>query len=154
LVAQLPVLRRYAHKLTRDREEAMELVQDTCERALRFHHLFREGTSLRAWVLTVMRHHFLDAVERRDAIVSRHCVPLEELSEWAQSDARAEDIRYVKEALRLAGEGLSQKQASVFWPMLAGASREECAALGGVSNQTVANRLHRARSFMRHACAA
>jgi Sigma-70 region 2 len=45
LVAQLPVLRRYAHKLTRDPEEAMDLVQDTCERALRFRHLFREGTS-------------------------------------------------------------------------------------------------------------
>ena len=48
LVAQLPVLRRYAHKLTRDREEAMDLVQDTCERALRFRHLFQEGTSLGA----------------------------------------------------------------------------------------------------------
>jgi len=155
LVAQLPVLRRYAQKLTRDREEeAMDLVQDTCERALRFRHLFREGTNLRAWVLTIMRHHFLDAIERRDAIVSGHRVPLEGLSEWAQSDARAEDIRYVKEVLELAGEGLSHGQASVFWPMLAGASREECAALGGVSNQTVANRLHRARSFMRRACAA
>ena len=87
-------------------------------------------------------------------MASGHRVPLEELSEWAQSDARAEDIRYVKEVLGLAGEGLSQEQASVFWPMLAGASREECAVLGGVSNQTVANRLHRARSFMRHACAA
>jgi DNA-directed RNA polymerase specialized sigma24 family protein len=85
---------------------------------------------------------------------SGHRMPLEESSEWAQSDARAEDIRYVKEVLRLAEEELSQEQASVFWPMLAGASREECAAVGGVSDQTVANRLHRARSFMRRACAA
>ena len=49
LVAQLPVLRRCAYRLTRDREEAMDLVQDACERALRFRHLFHEGTSLRAW---------------------------------------------------------------------------------------------------------
>src|SRR5271168_1783526 len=82
LVAQLPVLRRYAHKLTRDREEAMDLVQDTCERALRFRHLFREKTSLRAWVLTIMRHHFLDTLKRKDAMVSGHRVPLEESSEW------------------------------------------------------------------------
>jgi hypothetical protein len=40
LVAQLPFLRRYANKLTRDREQAMDLVQDTCERALSFRHLF------------------------------------------------------------------------------------------------------------------
>src|SRR5271163_4276362 len=147
LAAQLPVLRRYAHKLTRDREETMDLVQDACERALRFRHLFREGTNLRAWILTIMRHRFFDtAKRRRDAMESGRRVPLEELYEWAQSDARAEDIRYVKEVLRLAGEGLSQEQASVFWPMLVGASREECAVLGGVSNQTVANRLHRARS--------
>jgi RNA polymerase sigma-70 factor (ECF subfamily) len=155
LVAQLPVFRRYAYRLTGDREEAMDLLQDACERALRFRHLFREGTNLRAWILTIMRHRFLDtAKRRRGAMESGQRVPLDELSEWAQSDARAEDIRYVKEVLGLAGEGLSQGQASVFWPMLAGASREECAALGGVSNQTVANRLHRARSFMRRACAA
>src|ERR1700757_821585 len=83
LVAQLPVLRNYAHKLTRDREEAMDLVQGTCERALRFRHLFRKETSLRAWVMTIMRHHFLDTFKRKDAMVSGHRVPLEELSEWA-----------------------------------------------------------------------
>jgi DNA-directed RNA polymerase specialized sigma24 family protein len=57
-VAQLPVLRRYAHKLTRNREQALDLVQDTCERALRFRRLFRDGTCLRAWVL------FLDMAKR------------------------------------------------------------------------------------------
>ena len=154
LVAQLPVLRRYAHKLTRDREEAMDLLQDTCERALRFRHLFREGASLRAWVLTIMRHHFLDTFKRKDAMVSGHRVPLEELSEWAQSDARAEQICFVKEALGLAVEGLSEEQASVFWPTLEGASREECVALRGVPKGAAGIRLHRARSFLRRACAA
>jgi RNA polymerase sigma-70 factor (ECF subfamily) len=153
LVPQLPVLRRYAHKLSRDPEEAMDLVQDTCERALRFRHLFREGTSLRAWVLTIMRHHFLDALKRKDAMVSGHRVPLEESSEWAQSDARAEQICFVKEALGLAAEGLSEEQASVFWPILAGTTLEECGVRHGIPRQTAATRLHRARSFMRRACA-
>src|SRR5271156_3422889 len=122
LAAQLPVLRLYAHKLTHDREEAMDLVQDTCERALRFRHLFREGTTLRAWVLTIMRHHFLDTLKRKGAMVSGHRVPLEELSECAQSEARADQICFVEEALGLAVEGLSEEQASVFWPILAGAT--------------------------------
>ena len=154
LLAQLPVLRRYAHKLTRDREEAMDLVQDTCERALRFRHLFREGTSRRAWLLTIMRHHFLDTLKRKDAMVSGHRVPLEELSQWTQSDARAEQIRFVKEALGLAVEGLSEEQASVFWPILAGTTLEECGVRRGIPRQTAATRLYRARSFMRRACAA
>ena len=73
LVAQLSVLRRYAHKLTHDRERALDLVQDACERALRFRHLFREGTNLRAWALTIMRHHFLDMAKRgRDAMAASH----------------------------------------------------------------------------------
>jgi len=112
LVAQLPVLRRYAYRLAHYREEAMDLVQDACEIALRFRHRFREGTNLRAWVLTIMRHRFFDtAKRRRDAMESGRRVPLGELSEWPQSDARAEDIRYVKEVLGLAGERLSQEQA-------------------------------------------
>jgi RNA polymerase sigma-70 factor (ECF subfamily) len=155
LVAQLPVLRHYAHKLTHDREQALDLVQDTCERALRFRHLFREGTSLRAWVLTIMRHHFLDmAKRRRDAMASNKGVPLEELPEWAHSDPRAEEICFAKEALGLAGAGLSEEQASVFWPTLAGATLKECAVVGRVPKGTMATRLHRARSFMRRACAA
>jgi RNA polymerase sigma-70 factor (ECF subfamily) len=155
LVAQLSVLRRYAHKLTHDRERALDLVQDTCERALRFRHFFREGTNLRAWVLTIMRHHFLDMAKRtRDAMVSGKGVPLEELPEWAHSDPRAERICFAKEALRLAGAGLSEEQASVFWPTLAGATLKECTALGQVPRGTIATRLHRARFFMRRACAA
>jgi RNA polymerase sigma-70 factor, ECF subfamily len=155
LVAQLPVLRCYARKLTHDRERALDLVQDTCERALRFRHLFREGTSLRAWLLTVMRHHFLDIAKRtRDAMVSGKGVPLAELSEAAYSDARAEQICFVKEALALAGKGLSEEQASAFSPTLAGATLKECAAPDGVPKKTMATRLHRARSVMRRACAA
>jgi RNA polymerase sigma-70 factor (ECF subfamily) len=155
LVAQLAILRFHAQKLTRNREQALDLVQDTCERALRFRHLFREGTSMRAWVLTIMRHHFLDQAKRsRDAMVRSRSVPMEELSELVHSDARAEQIRFVKEALGLARDGLSEEQGSVFWPILTGATLEACAALHGVPKGTVSTRLHRARSFMRRACVA
>ncbi len=155
LVAQLPVLRRYAYKLTHDREQALDLVQDTCERALRFRHLFREGTDLRAWLMTIMRHYFLDFAKRtRDALASGKGVPLEEQPEWAYSDARAEQICFVKEALGLAGSGLSEEQASVFWPTLAGATLKECTGLCGIPKGTASTRLYRARSFMRRACAA
>ena len=154
LVAQLSVLRRYAHKLTHDRERALDLVQDTCERALRFRHLFHEGTNLRAWALTIMRHRFLDMAKTRDAVENGKCVPLEELSECARGDARAEQIWFAKEALGLARARLSEEQSSVFWPTLAGGTLKECAALCGIPKETAATRLHRARSFMRRACAA
>jgi RNA polymerase sigma-70 factor (ECF subfamily) len=152
LLAQIPFLRCYAHKLTHDREQAMDLVQDACEKALRFRHLFREGTGLRAWVLTIMHNCFLDAAKKRDAMVSGQRGSLEG-SEGACSAARAEQICFVKEALRLAAERLSKEQANVFWPTLDGASQEECAVLCEITKGAARTRLHRARSFIR-ACAA
>jgi DNA-directed RNA polymerase specialized sigma24 family protein len=101
-----------------------------------------------------MRHHFLDAVKWKDAMASGHRVPLEESSEWAQSDARAEQTCFVKEALGLAAEGLSEGQASVFWPVLAGSTLEECGVRHGIPRQMAATRLHRDRSSMRRACSA
>jgi DNA-directed RNA polymerase specialized sigma24 family protein len=92
----------------------------------------------------------------KDAMVSRspRATRLEESSEWAQSDARAEQICFVKEVLGLAVGGLSEEQASVFWPILAGGPLEECGLRHGIPRHTAATRLHRARSFMRRACAA
>jgi hypothetical protein len=58
-------------------------------------------------VLTIMRHRFLDMAERtRDAIESAKCVPLEKLSKWAHSDARAEQMCFVKEALGLVARSI------------------------------------------------
>jgi RNA polymerase sigma-70 factor, ECF subfamily len=152
LVALLPVLRRYAHRLTRDRERALDLVQDTCEKALRLRHLFQVGTSMPAWLQALMRHHFFDIDKRRrDAMAGGRCVPLE--TQAFYSAARAEQICFTKEALRLAVEVLSAEQANVFWPTLGGATRQDCAALPGVSKGAVGTRLHRARSAMRRACA-
>jgi RNA polymerase sigma-70 factor (ECF subfamily) len=153
LLAQIPILRCYAHKLTHDREQAIDLVQDTCEKALRFRHLFQEGMGLRAWVVTIMHNCFLDAAKKRDAMVRGQLRSFDE-SEEACSAARAEQICFVKEALRLAAERLSKEQANVFWPTLSGASQEECAVLCEITNGTARTRLHRARSLIRRACAA
>jgi RNA polymerase sigma-70 factor (ECF subfamily) len=150
----LPFLRRYANKLTYDREQAKDLVQDTCEKALRFRHLFQQGTSMRAWLQTIMRHHFFDMGSSRDAMAGGRSIPREEWSEWPYNAARAEQICFTKEVLQLAAEGLSKEQAGVFWPTLEGATRKECIALHPAPKGTVGARLHRARPFLRRACAA
>ena len=111
----------------------MDLVQDTCEKALRFRPQFRAGSDMPAWACIIMRHRFFDMVKaRKDALAGGRCVPIEELSEQFYDRARAEQICFTKEALQLAVTGLSQEQASAFWPTLVGATRQECAALSGV----------------------
>ncbi len=44
--------------LTRNRDEAEDLVQETYLRALRFFHHFTPGTNCRAWLLTIMHNQF------------------------------------------------------------------------------------------------
>jgi RNA polymerase sigma-70 factor, ECF subfamily len=52
-----------ALRLTRSRDRAWDLVQDTLERAMRKPPVMTSGGSTRAWLLRVMRNYFLD--ERR-----------------------------------------------------------------------------------------
>ena len=54
LIEHLPRLRRYARALINDRATADDLVQDTLERALARFSLFRRGTRLDAWLMTIM----------------------------------------------------------------------------------------------------
>ena len=51
--AAIPTLRRYARALTREREAADDLVQDTLVRALRSEHLFHGG-EIRNWLFTIL----------------------------------------------------------------------------------------------------
>jgi RNA polymerase sigma-70 factor (ECF subfamily) len=50
---QIPRLRRYARALTRNRERADDLVQDTLRRALIKEQFWQPGTNLRAWLFTI-----------------------------------------------------------------------------------------------------
>jgi RNA polymerase sigma-70 factor (ECF subfamily) len=63
-LAHIPALRRYARLLTGDAMRADDLVQDTLERACVKWSLWRPGSALRAWLLSLM--HNLHANQRRD----------------------------------------------------------------------------------------
>jgi RNA polymerase sigma-70 factor, ECF subfamily len=62
--AAVPSLRRYAHALARDQITVDDLVQDCIVRALSKIHLWKDGTNLRAWLFTIMRHEYIDGVRR------------------------------------------------------------------------------------------
>ena len=66
VAAEAASLRRYALALTRDRDVAEDLVQDTLARALSREHLWHGG-SLRAWLFTILTN--LDRNRRRSLAV-------------------------------------------------------------------------------------
>jgi RNA polymerase sigma-70 factor (ECF subfamily) len=64
LVGLRPRLMAYAVALTRDRDDALDLVQDTMLRALEKQRLFIAGTDLGAWVVTLMHNLHVSGMRR------------------------------------------------------------------------------------------
>src|SRR3954468_8728711 len=69
LLREVRVLSMQASSLAANPVLAEDLVQDTLERALRHQGRFCPGTSLRSWLMRIMRNLFIDRCRER----ARHC---------------------------------------------------------------------------------
>jgi RNA polymerase sigma-70 factor (ECF subfamily) len=63
-LVHLDTLYRSALRLTQNRAEAEDIVQEACLRAFRSFHRFDPGTNCRAWLLTILRNAFLNLRRR------------------------------------------------------------------------------------------
>ena len=61
-MVHLDSLYHVALRLTRNRAEAEDVVQEACLRAFRSFHSFNPGTNCRAWLFTILRNVFLNRV--------------------------------------------------------------------------------------------
>jgi RNA polymerase sigma-70 factor, ECF subfamily len=57
-------LKPFAVKLTRNPDDADDLIQETVVRAISNHEKFNEGTNLKAWLYTIMRNIFINNYRR------------------------------------------------------------------------------------------
>ena len=144
-LAHIPALRRYARLLTGDASKADDLVQDTLERACVKWSLWKPGSALRGWLLSLM-----------------HNLYMNQLRDWRHDDGHAalDDVpEPAHEPMSRAGERLDLEQALVALPpgmreiLLLVTVEEytyaEAAAILGVPVGTVMSRLHRARERLR-----
>ena len=58
-------LRPYAINLTKDLDEAKDLLQETMYRAFTYKDKFKEGTNLKAWMFTIMRNIFINRYRKK-----------------------------------------------------------------------------------------
>lgn len=65
LVEEMKDLEYYALSLTKDKELAVDLVQDTLLKALIHHKSFAKDTNMKAWLSTIMRNTFINAYRRK-----------------------------------------------------------------------------------------
>lgn len=58
-------LQAFAYHLTKDAEDANDLLQETHYRALSNHDKFAEGTNIKAWLFTIMKNIFINNYRRK-----------------------------------------------------------------------------------------
>ena len=143
---QIPRLRRYARALTRNRERADDLVQDTLSRALVKEQFWQPGTDLRAWLFTIMHNQNVNNVRR--AVRESRMVDMEQLSPMpATTDPTASRQMFELERA-LAQLPLEQRQV-ILLVGLEGMSYEDAAGILSVPVGTVRSRLSRGRNILR-----
>ncbi len=61
---EMQSMKSLAMQLTRNLEDANDLVQETVLKALRYKEKYKEGTNLRGWVLTILKNTFINNYRR------------------------------------------------------------------------------------------
>ncbi len=148
IVALLPRLRGFARALARSHDAADDLVQATCEKALRHGESWTPGTKLDAWLFRIMRNHWIDTVRRKrpeasiDDAEIVEALPSEDGRRTAEARLALADVRAIANALP------DEQRMVLMLVCVEEMSYRETAELLDVPIGTVMSRLARARTAL------
>jgi RNA polymerase sigma-70 factor, ECF subfamily len=142
-------MRKAALRLTRNPALADDLVQDSLIRALRYFDSYKSGTSVKAWLNTIVRNTFIDTFKKEVKMGEAAKSQAREAEAVSTSPERAslqaETIATVREAV----EGLSESYRVVVRMVdLEERSYQATADALGIPIGTVMSRLHRGRKAL------
>lgn len=153
-MVHLDALYRVALRLTGNAADADDLVQETMLKAYRSWHQYQQGTNAKGWLLTILRHAFINEYRRR----TRHpeTVNLDAIEPFAVLDDRQDDDpqgqffdRIVDDEVLRAIDALPEQfREAVVLSDVEGMSYEEVARILDVPIGTVKSRLFRARRLL------
>lgn len=147
MISLLPRLRRFARGLTGSEEEADELVQAACERAIQRIGQWQQGTRLDSWMFRIMQNLWIDSI-RMGKLRGSHLSLVDTDGQMASGidGERATMNRLTLEAVRRGVQRLPPDQRSVLLLVcVEGCSYKETADSLGIPVGTVMSRLSRAR---------
>ena len=156
LIAHMDTLYSTALHLTRNAADAQDLVQDTVVRALRFHHTFKPGTYIRAWLIAILRNTFINDYRKR----ARRPLHVEltgtEMAAGMESVpvAGADALELLSDELRFAVDALPEThRRAVIMADLEDRTYQEIADTLECPLGTVMSRIHRGRRMLRESLA-
>lgn len=145
--AEIPRLRRYARYLTRDADQADDLVQEALTRAIAKIDSWQLGTNLRAWLFVILRNAHISAVRRDQR------APIDEAvaeDHPGLAVAGGHESRLALLELQEAFDALSEEHREVLHLVaVEGLKYDEAATVLELPVGTVRSRLSRARTALR-----
>lgn len=149
LISLLPDLQRFARSLTRNEDDAHDLVQDCVERALNKRALFQDGTSLKSWLFTLMRNLFISQ-KRREA-VDRKFVSMADEDAWHVQPGNQVAHVLLSETMRALNTLPAHEREAVLVLGLNDEDQRQVARRTGEPVGTLKSRLSRGRVHLRAA---
>ena len=140
----LPKLRAYALSLTRNRDRADDLVQQTALKALAGRKSFCGGTNFASWIFRIQRNEFISELRRTRSTVDLDSVAPHMISEPPRQEAGL-ILREFIGAFRQLSRGT---RAALLLSQIEGSSYRQIASRTGVSIGTVKSRVFRGRATL------
>jgi RNA polymerase sigma-70 factor, ECF subfamily len=153
-LVHLDSLYRVALRLTGNTAEADDLVQETMLKAYRAWHQFERGTNAKGWLLTILRHAFINEYRRRtrhpETVDIDAIEPFSVFQEVQDDDPQGTFFDRIvdDEVLRAIDTLPEQFRETVVLSDVEGMSYEEIARVLEVPVGTVKSRLFRARRML------
>jgi RNA polymerase sigma-70 factor, ECF subfamily len=148
MVVLLPRLRAFARALARTSDAADDLVQATCEKALRSLHLWTPGTRLDSWMFRIMQNEWIDTKRRTRPQVEIDEPAIQPLL-VGEDGRRTVEARLTLDQVRALIERLPEEQRTVLTLIcLEDMSYRETAEILEIPIGTVMSRLGRARNAL------
>lgn len=135
--------------MTRNKEDAEDLVQEAALRAYRFYHKFRQGSNFKAWIITILRNTYINEYRKRiKEPVKVEFEALEDSISLPGINRPAEGI--FSEALKLSVDKLPEElRTTITLFYIEDLAYKEIAGIMNVPVGTVMSRLYTAREILR-----
>ena len=147
LTMHISALERYALKLTKNVNQADDLLQSSLERALSRLKQYQVGTNMKSWLFTIMHNEFIDEI-RRTARRGHH-VEIEDWQESASTPQMQEKSLEMRDFERAFNKLDTTEQELLRLVSVEGKSYDQLSKIFDVEIGTVKSRLFRTREKLR-----